>query len=211
MSLVVYGGTFDPLHLAHLRLAWEALEELGARQLSFLPSAAPPHRELPGATAKQRADWIARAIEDVPGFGLDRRELARSGPSWSVLTLRELRTELGPAVPLVWLIGEDALSGLAQWHCADELWQHAHFAVLRRPDLADRAVLQARYAERRVPASELMHSASGRIAWLANTELAYSASAIRQRLRRGQSLRYLVDDRIRADIESSAAYQQRAT
>lgn len=211
MSLVVYGGTFDPLHLAHLRLAWEALEELGAQLLRFLPSAVPPHRNRPGATAEQRADWIARAIEGVPGFALDGRELARSGPSWSVLTLREMRAELGPAVPLIWLIGEDALAGLAHWHCADELWMHTHFAVLRRPDQADRAALQARYAARRVPVEALMQSPAGHIAWLSNTEIAYSASVIRERLRRGKSLRYLVDERIRADIERSASYQQPST
>lgn len=207
MSLLLYGGTFDPLHLAHLRLAWEALEQLGATQLAFLPSASPPHRGAPGASAQQRAAWIGRAIAGVPGFTLDERELHRGGPSYSVLTLAELRQELGPLCPLVFLIGEDALAGLAGWHQAERLWTLAHFAVLRRPDQADRKLLQQRHAARRVVPEKLVQSPSGNIAWLDNTEIAYSATAIRARAGRGLSLRYLVDERIRAEVEACTAYQ----
>jgi len=202
--IVVYGGTFDPVHIGHLRLAFEALEELQAEQLRFLPCHIPPHRPRPLAEAELRAQWLETAISGVARFALDCREMVRPEPSYSIVTLRELRCELGPSTPLVWLIGEDALGGLPDWHESAALWEYCHFAVLRRPTTEDRGALQQRYADRLCAAHALRHTQAGRIAWLDNTLLDVSASAIRARTARGLSARFLVPDAILSAVDTQA-------
>lgn len=127
-----YGGTFDPVHAGHLAVATAARDALGA-DVAFLPAADPPHRAAPGASAEQRARMLELAIAGEPGFSVDRRELRRAGPSWTVDTLRELRAGLGPRVPLAWLVGADAFRGLAGWHEWRALFELAHFVVAVRP------------------------------------------------------------------------------
>lgn len=207
MSLILYGGTFDPVHLAHLRLALEALEEIGADQLCFLPCAVPPHRAQPGASAAQRLSWVEQAIAEVPGFQVDGRELRRPGPSYTIDTLLELRAEVGPERPLIWLIGEDALAGLPQWHQYPRLLQLAHFAVLRRNGSHQREALQQHWATQLGDITQVLGSPAGRLLWLHNSLLDISATELRTRLARGSSVRYLVDERIRAQIEACAGYR----
>ena len=129
---LLYGGTFDPVHAGHLAVARAARDALGA-DVAFLPAADPPHRAAPGASAEQRARMIELAIAGEPGFSVDRRELQRAGPSWTVDTLRDLRAERGPAAPLAWLVGADAFRGLPTWHDWRELLDLAHFVVAVRP------------------------------------------------------------------------------
>lgn len=129
---LLYGGTFDPVHAGHLAVASAARAALGAN-VAFLPAADPPHRAAPGASAEQRAHMIELAIAGQPGFAVDRRELHRAGPSWTVDTLREVRGELGPDAPLAWLVGADAFRGLPDWHQWRALFDLAHFVVAVRP------------------------------------------------------------------------------
>lgn len=128
---LVYGGTFDPPHNGHLAVAAAAAAAFKAT-VDFLPSADPPHREPTAATAEQRADMVEAAIAGDTRFACDRRELRRGGPSYSLLTLRELRAELGPGQPIGWLIGVDAFLGLDRWHAWRELFGFAHFIVVER-------------------------------------------------------------------------------
>lgn len=133
MSLALYyGGTFDPVHAGHLAVARAARTALGA-DIAFLPAADPPHRAAPGASAEQRARMLELAIADERGFHVDRRELHRAGPSYTVDTLRELRAESGRDAPLAWLVGADAFRGLSTWHDWQDLMQLAHFVVAVRP------------------------------------------------------------------------------
>lgn len=127
-----YGGTFDPVHAGHLAVARAARDALGAR-VAFLPAADPPHRAAPGASAEQRACMLELAIAGEAGFAVDRRELRRAGPSWTVDTLRELRHERGPDAPIAWLVGADAFRGLPDWHQWRALFDLAHFVVAVRP------------------------------------------------------------------------------
>lgn len=129
---LVYGGTFDPPHNGHLAVAAAAATAFGA-PVDFLPSADPPHRAPTEATAEQRADMVEAAIAGDIRFACDRRELRRGGPSYSLLTLRELRAELGPERPIGWLIGIDAFLGLDRWHAWRELFEQTHFIVVERP------------------------------------------------------------------------------
>lgn len=127
-----YGGTFDPVHAGHLAVATAARGAIGA-DVAFLPAADPPHRAAPGASAEQRARMLELAIAGETGFSVDRRELHRDGPSWTVDTLRHLRAERGPDAPLAWLVGADAFRGLPSWHQWRDLFGLAHFIIAVRP------------------------------------------------------------------------------
>lgn len=127
-----YGGTFDPVHAGHLAVAAAARDALGCR-VAFLPAADPPHRAAPGASADQRARMLELAVAGEPAFSVDRRELHRAGPSWTVDTLRGLRAERGPDAPVAWLVGADAFRGLPTWHEWGALFDLAHFVVAVRP------------------------------------------------------------------------------
>jgi len=132
MIRILYGGTFDPVHCGHLAVA-DAASTLLAADVDLLPSADPPHRALPGASAAQRAAMLDVAILGHPRLHVDRRELRRDGPSYSVDTLEEVRSEIGPDAPLAWLLGADAFRDLATWHRWHELFDLAHLVVAVRP------------------------------------------------------------------------------
>lgn len=129
---VIYGGTFDPVHLGHVAVAEAAAQALAPCTLHLLPAADPPHRETPGASAAQRLAMLRLAFAAHPEFLLDTRELERPGPSYMVDTLRHLRAEFGAGEPLVLLLGEDAFRGLPGWHRWRELIALCHLAVVPR-------------------------------------------------------------------------------
>ena len=187
--LLLYGGTFDPVHAGHLAVARAARATLAA-DVAFLPSADPPHRPPPGASAEQRARMIALAIAGETGFALDTRELHRPGPSYTADTLRELRRERGGQAPLAWLIGADAFLGLADWHDWTALFDLAHFVVAERPGHALdrlpeplRAACEGRWTD---DAAVLGAAPAGRLFRLALPLRPESASAIRQALAAGR-------------------------
>jgi len=132
MLRVLYGGTFDPIHEGHLAVARAARDALAAK-VWFLPAADPPHRPRPGASAEQRVRMIALAIAGESGFLIDRRELDRAGPSWTVDTLRDIRAQVGPDAPIAWVVGDDAFRELHTWHDWRSLFGLAHFLVALRP------------------------------------------------------------------------------
>src|SRR5690606_12349754 len=117
---VLYGGTFDPVHAGHLAIARAAHDTLGV-PVHLMPAADPPHRPPPGATAAQRVAMLELALEGEPGLRLGLRELARTGRSWSVDTLRGLRAEIGDAAPVALLVGADSFAGLPSWKSWREL------------------------------------------------------------------------------------------
>lgn len=138
---LLYGGTFDPVHLGHLAVARAALATTDAAHLDFLPAADPPHRGAPGAGFADRLDLlrVALANEPAPGFGqwgIDPREGGRHGPSYTVHTLREWRQQQGHARPLGFVLGADAFLGLTGWHEWRALFDLAHLLVARRPGCA---------------------------------------------------------------------------
>ena len=133
MSLgLFYGGTFDPVHNGHLAVARAARDALGAR-VFLQPAADPPHKDATHADAGQRARMLDLAVAGETGLKVDRRELRRQGPSYTVDTLRELRDEFGAAAPLAWLVGGDSLGELDTWHRWRELFSLAHVIAVQRP------------------------------------------------------------------------------
>lgn len=143
---VLYGGTFDPVHNGHLAIARAVRDALTA-QVQLIPAADPPHKDDTHADAQQRAAMLELAVAGVDGLSVDRRELRRSGPSWSIDTLIELRAELGAHASLVWLIGSDSLAQLHTWHRWQELFDHAHILAVKRPGSA----VDADWINRRAP------------------------------------------------------------
>lgn len=207
--LGILGGTFDPIHFGHLRVAWEAAETLDA-ELLMLPAAVPPHRPQPGASAAQRLAMLEAALAGQQRLRADPRELRRAGPSYTIDTLLELRNEVGRARPLVLLVGADAFAGLSTWHRWRELFDHAHVGVLTRPGHGGvfEAELAGEWFARRVDAPATLREApAGRILPIPVTPLDISASAIRGLLAAGRSPRYLVPDAVLALIERDGLYR----
>ena len=203
--LAIFGGTFDPIHNAHLRVAWEAAEVLDA-DVRLLPASVPPHRDQPLASARQRA-----ALVGQDRLVLDTRELQREGPSYTIDTLVELRAEIGEARPLVLLIGADAFAGLPDWHRWRELFDHAHIGVLTRPGHDGGALpneLRTKIASRRCSDARAIHeSPCGRVLPIAVTPLEISASQVRALLAAGREPRWLVPDALFASESLLAPYR----
>ena len=179
-----YGGTFDPVHDGHIAVADFAQKTCDA-DVHFIPSADPPHRQRPSATARQRADMLEIAIADRPHFFLDLREMQRDKPSYTVDTLRELRDELGADQPIAWLIGADAFAQLHTWHEWESLFDLAHFVVAVRPGYSMQSP-HFSINERLCDSPErLKERPSGRIFSLSCPLRSESASAIRRALAAG--------------------------
>jgi nicotinate-nucleotide adenylyltransferase len=130
--IALLGGTFDPVHYGHLRLAGDVRLALGLDEVRLLPARDPPHRAGPAATAADRLAMLRLAVAEFPGLVVDERELQRDGKSYTVLTLEELRRE-APQRPLWLLLGADAFRGLPTWHRWREIFDLAHVVVVARP------------------------------------------------------------------------------
>jgi len=131
--LLVYGGTFDPVHAGHVAVARAAADVLGVERALLIPCGDPPHRQAPQAPGALRARMLRLAFAEDPRFVVDERELQRHGPSYTVDTLSELRHQYGPNLPLVLLLGVDAANGLPSWRDPRRLAELCHLFVVERP------------------------------------------------------------------------------
>lgn len=209
----ILGGTFDPIHFGHLRLAEEMLEQADLQQIRFIPAGTPPHRGSPQVTAQQRSAMVKLAIADQPAFVLDECEVLRDKPSYTVDTLRELRAELGAAQPLCLLMGGDAFLQLHTWHEWEQLFELAHIVVGFRPGftLEERihgatAELQSHYRQRVCAVTTMSQRPSGGVAELAIPKLEISATDIRHRVAEGRSIRYLLPNAVADYIHQHNLY-----
>jgi nicotinate-nucleotide adenylyltransferase len=206
--LAILGGTFDPVHLGHLRAAWEVSEALGA-EVRLMPAHVPPHRPAPVASAQQRVALLRAALAGQDRLMLDTRELDRDGPSYTFDTLTALRAEIG-ARPLVLLIGSDAFAALPAWHRWRELFELAHFGVLTRPGHVPSLPpeLAAEVARREVTGADVLRAhPNGCVLRIAITPLEISATRIRALLREGRDPRWLLPDALFADPALLAPYR----
>ena len=207
--LAIFGGTFDPVHLGHLSVAWEASELLDA-EVRLMPAHVPPHRHVPTASPEQRVAMLQAALRGQQRLSLDTRELRREGPSYTIDTLRELRREQGER-PLVLLLGADAFAGLPSWHHWRELFDHAHIGVLNRPgiDAAWSVDLAVQILPRRVSDPRLLHEIpAGKVIELSVTPLEISATRIRELLAEGRDPRYLLPSGLFDDARLLAPYRR---
>jgi nicotinate-nucleotide adenylyltransferase len=187
------GGTFDPIHVGHLRAAENAREGLGLDEVRFLPAQVPPHRAAPATSARDRFAMVALATALHPRFVADDLELRREGPSYTVDTIARLRDER-PGDDLVLIVGSDTYPELSSWREHDRLFGMCTVAVVSRPDdgRPERAPAAA-YAEgvRAVP----------------GPGLAVSATDIRRRVKEGLSIRYLVPETVADYIAKRGLYR----
>jgi nicotinate-nucleotide adenylyltransferase len=203
----IFGGTFDPIHFGHLRLAEEMAGALDLGQVVFIPAGQPPHRGAPRTSATHRLEMVRRAIAGNPRFAVDAREVQRPAPSYTVDTLTALRAELGSEQPLWLLLGADAFLGLPTWHEWRQLFGLTNIAVAARPG--------AQLLQSGSMPDELKHEVSqrqqaagpaGSVRLQQMTPLDISATAIRDTLARQGSARYLLPDAVLDYIHEHQLY-----
>jgi nicotinate-nucleotide adenylyltransferase len=213
--VAIFGGTFNPIHLGHLRAAEEAAELLALERVLFVPSADPPHKEGgagdPLAPARLRLEWVRLAIAGNPRFEVEPFEVERGGRSYSVDTLRALAGRLAPERP-IFLIGHDAFALVDTWRDPEAIFELAHFAVIVRPGVASGSL--AEWLPKRVrddvelagDGGSAEHRAGTWIRVLEIAALDVSASDLRARLRAGRSVRYLLPEDVREAVMQSGVY-----
>ena len=207
----LFGGTFDPIHYGHLRTAFELLQALKLAQVRFLPTGDPPHRVDPLAPSELRLEMVRAAVAGQAGFSVDDREIRRSGVSYSIDTLTELRREY-PQRSLCLLLGMDAFLGVPTWHRWSEIFELCHVVVAHRPGwkapitgplgevMVDRGTGSVR---------DLHSTVAGRIYVRAVTQLEIASTDLRALIMSGQDLRYLVPDAVRDLIARTGCYAGR--
>ena len=210
MPIGIFGGTFDPIHFGHMRTAFEMLQALRLSEVRFVPAGSPPLRDSPLADAGLRLAMVRAAIDGQPGFVVDDREVRRAGPSYTVLTLGELRREY-PDRSLCLIVGMDAFLGLPKWHQRREILQLAHVVVAHRPGW--RAPTSGPLGELMVDRgtgriNDLHEARAGCIYIHAVTQLEISSTEVRKLIALGRDPRYLMPDSVRAIIEQTGCYQQ---
>lgn len=205
------GGTFDPVHYGHLRLAEEMAECLDLARVLFIPAGQPPHRGAPRTAAEHRLEMVRRAVAGNPRFVADAREVERAAPSYTVDTLTALRAELGPERPLWLLLGADAFLGLPDWHRWRQLFELANIVVADRPGSpaqhagAMPEALGREMAQREI-ADDAAAGPAGAILRRRMTPLDISATALRGILARRGSARYLLPDAVLDYIHEQKLY-----
>ena len=204
----IFGGTFDPVHYGHLRPALEIQQALGLDEVRLVPSLVPPHRPQPHATAQQRLAKLKAAIAGDPAFKVDTREFHREGPSYTLDTLKSLRTELTVA-GICLLIGMDAFREFSSWHRWREITDYAHLVVMTRPgmpppekgELADFISLH-----RVTDVATLKSRASGLLLFHAVSQLEISGTQIRKLLASGKRADFLLPYSVLQFIRSEGLY-----
>lgn len=212
-AIGILGGTFNPIHFGHLRMAQELAEKLNLEQVRFIPAANPPHKDAPAISPQQRAEMVQLAIADNSSFVLDDRELHRSGASYTIDTLQSLRNELGTTTSITLLMGSDAFTKFDTWHRWQEIIHFCHIALVQRPKLHGHdgvlsktleTFLHNHYSEN----PDDMHALpAGIITMRQVTALDISSTAIRQAIKSNDSVRYLMPGNVIDYIKSNQLYR----
>lgn len=209
--VLMFGGTFDPVHHGHLRSALELTQALPVKKVHLVPCQLPAHRSQPNASAEDRLAMLRLAVAEEPLLFADDRELMRAGPSWSVDTLESLRSEYGAEQPLVMVLGWDAFLGLPDWSRKERLLDLAHLVVLTRPGQMYSASeeLEVLLKKNELAAGEtLTTSPAGRILRLSlPSAMEVSATHIRRLLIKQCSARYLLPESVLNFINKQGLYQ----
>jgi nicotinate-nucleotide adenylyltransferase len=207
----IFGGTFDPIHYGHLRTAFELLDTLRLPEMRFMPAGNPPHRTSTVASNELRLRMVRAATAGQPRFTVDDREMRKTGPSYSVETLAELRAEF-PDRPLCLVIGMDAFLGLPRWHQWRRLLTLSHLVVAHRPGW--RAPTMGPLGELLVDCGtgavrDLHDALAGRIYIHAVTQLEISSTEVRALIGAGRDPRYLMPEEVRQIVLESGCYARK--
>jgi len=207
-AIGILGGTFDPIHHGHLRLALELHESLALSNVHIIPCYRPVHRKMPVASPKQRLEMVKCAIQNESTLVADDREIRRKNPSYMIDTLLEMREEM-PNTPLCLLLGIDAFLGFPSWHRWKDILQNAHLIIAHRPQyqLPDAGVIADILNERMRDNHAYIHEhQAGGIFLRPITQLEISASEIRKQFAMGRNPRYLLPDRVYDYIKQQGTY-----
>jgi nicotinate-nucleotide adenylyltransferase len=209
-TMGIFGGTFDPIHYAHLRTAFELQQALRLKEIRFMPAGNPPHRDEPCADADLRLQMVRAATAGQPGFVVDDREVHKAGPSYTVETLSELRHEF-PDRSLCLIVGMDAFLSLPKWHQWRELLQLAHLLVAHRPGwhvpgIGPLGELLADRGTDRI--GDLHEIRFGCIYIHAVTQLEISSTDVRQLISMGRDPRFLMPEAVRELILETNCYSK---
>jgi len=215
MKLAIFGGTFDPIHLGHLRSAEEVREKFELDRVLFVPSHVPPHREeAPAASPDERLEMVRLAIGANPAFRASDIEMKRAGRSYTIDTVRELLEGMSPLDSLYLIVGYDAFSLFASWKDWREILALCHVIVTSRPGVGESlGVEQIPVAAREAFCYDqirerFVNELGKSILFIELTGLAVSASQIRKMRREERSIRYLLPDNVQSYIESRGLYQE---
>jgi nicotinate-nucleotide adenylyltransferase len=193
LKVGLFGGTFDPIHLGHLRAAENAREALGLDRVLVLPAGEPPHRPGARSTAADRYAMVALATAGHAAFVPSDLEIRREGPSYTIDTLRVAQSAM-PGDELMLIVGSDAFGEMVSWKDADQIFKLCRVAVVHRPG--------------EVPSSEkALELSADRVSWVEAAGLPISATEVRRRVGEGKSVRYLVPDAVADYIQKRALYR----
>lgn len=210
----LFGGTFNPIHLGHLRVAEEVREALGLAQVVFIPAADPPHKEQSGiAPFADRLAMARLAVAEQPAFIVSDCEAERDEPSYSLYTIRRFREEASSDCEIFFIIGADAFAEITTWHRWEEVLAETTFVLITRPGHEIKSPANA------LPASQasLYHDQGGGhftrregsgIIFLPVSRLEISASDLRQRIREGRSAHFLTPPAVHRYIAAHGLYRE---
>jgi nicotinate-nucleotide adenylyltransferase len=202
----VVGGTFDPIHIGHLRSAWEVADALLLNALQFVPSSVPVHRQQPVASAEQRLEMVRLSVQQVPNWSVNDSEVCRGGPSYMIDTLTQLRAQVGADVPIWLLLGTDAFEGFVRWHRWQDILQLGNLAVMVRAGVPPVGCVET---QRLLLGLHLSASANvGQVQLVPVTALGISATQIRQEVSEGHSPHFLVMPAVCQYIQQQGLYQR---
>lgn len=211
VRIAMFGGTFNPVHVGHLRAAIELREQLDLHRVHMIVNREPPHRQVPGVSGADRFAMLSAAAAPLDGVIADARELEREGPSYTVDTLHSLREQYGKRARLMMVVGVDAFLGLASWRQPDVLFSMAHIVVIQRPGaelvLSDEVAALVNGREAKSVADLMAHSGGCYLPMRLPTPIELSATAIRERLAVGQDTRYLLAPEVQRVIAERQLYR----
>ena len=207
MMIGVFGGTFDPIHYGHLRSALEVKDVFALSKLLLIPSAQPPHREQPVASAAQRLQMLELAVSHEPELCIDARELNHDGPSYMVDTLSSLSKDY-PEDTFLLFIGGDAFKQLTNWHQWQRLFDLAHVVVMTRPGVVIETMIEFFKQRHCQQLTELASTRAGKLYFQHVTPLDISATAIRHIITQQQNPGFLLPDTVLAFIKQHQLYQR---
>lgn len=214
MRLGLFGGTFNPIHIGHLRAAVEVREAFDLHELLLVPSSHPPHKNAQNiASAQDRLEMVRLAVRNVPFLEVTDVELARSGPSYTIETLRYFRDRLGPEGTIHFVVGQDAFSEITTWKSYQQLFATAHFIVMARPgsklEFLENFIhthISKEYKHDET-SSRYVHPQWHPISCFNITHLDISATQTRNWIKQGRSIRFLVPDSVEDFIQQKGLYR----
>ena len=195
MKLGLMGGTFDPIHYGHLFIAEEARVRCGLDEVWFIPNNTPAHVQGKKANLSpaQRLELCEIGVQNNPHFRVSRVEVEREGKSYAFDTINQIKAETG--ADLFWVLGGDAISEVLTWHRGPELFDLCRFVAASRPGFSLQNAKEA-----------LNVAQSSRVEWMEVPGLHIASRDLRERIKDGQPIRYLVPDAVREHIERLGLY-----